>query len=310
MHVAIINHQSSMLKQNNLLFQKKRNYRLITPCCGKSNKDGKFVNYEGFAEQFGYCHSCGKTTLPDHGQLTDYNQIGKISNSKGKSYQLETSSKAIRQRFIQEKIIWNYYQLKPENHLISYLKNTYNSNSVHETLEKYAIGSCKDGGTVFWMINEKHQVQKCKVAFYDQNGKRTNRFKVPYKNDDGYYACLFGAHLLIDFNKGRYTVILVESEKTAVVGDILLPQFTWLAYGGLNGLTNDKVSCLKGHKVLLIPDISDQAVMTGYKKVKQLEDLGVNINLWDMRNGKSDEELRNEGIYNNDLEDYFRLIAC
>ena len=33
---------------------------------------------------------------------------------------------------------------------------------------------------------------------------------------------LFGAHLLIDFNKGRYTVILVESEKTAIVGDILL----------------------------------------------------------------------------------------
>jgi hypothetical protein len=294
-----------------LKYRKKRNYRLITPCCGKSNKDGKFVNYEGYSEQFGYCHSCGKTILPDYGQLTDYDQIAKISNSRIKSFQSQTiSKKVIKQRFIDEKIIWTYFQLKPENNLIGYLKKTYNSNSVNETLEKYAIGSCRDGGTIFWMINEKHQVQKCKVAFYDQNGKRTNRFKVPYENEDGYHACLFGAHLLIEFNKGRYTVILVESEKTAIVGDILLPQFTWLAYGGLNGLTDDKVTCLKGHKVLLIPDISNQAMVAAKKKVKQLKDLGVNIHVWDMRNGKSDEELRNEGIYNNDLEDYFRLIAC
>ena len=123
------------------------------------------------------------------------------------------------------------------------------------------------------MINEKHQVQKCKVAFYNLNGKRTNRFKVPYKNEDGYYACLFGAHLLIEYNKGGYIVVLVESEKTAIVGDILFPQFTWLAYGGLNGLTNDKIACLKGHKVLWIPDISNQAVLAAEKKVKQLRDL-------------------------------------
>ena len=70
------------------------------------------------------------------------------------------------------------------------------------------------------------------------------------------------------------------------------------------------MACLNGHKVLLIPDISQQAVLTAGKKVKQLKDLGVNINLWDMRNGKTDEELKNVGIYNNDLEDYFRLIAC
>lgn len=29
-----------------------------------------------------------------------------------------------------------------------------------------------------------------------------------------------------------------------------------------------------------------------------------------MRNCKSDEELKRNGDYNNDIEDYFRLIAC
>ena len=59
------------LMEQKLKFEKKRNYGIITPCCGKSNKDGKFVNYQALPEQFGYCHSCGKTTLPVTGQLTD-----------------------------------------------------------------------------------------------------------------------------------------------------------------------------------------------------------------------------------------------
>ena len=97
-------------------------------------------------------------------------------------------------------------------------------------------------------------------------------------------------------NKGRYIVVLVESEKTAIVGDILLPQFTWLAYGGLNGLTNDKIACLKGHKVLLVPDISNQAVLAAEKKVFKLRELGVNINIWDMTQGKTDDELGEENL--------------
>ena len=307
LHVAI---QINLMEQN-LKYKKKRNHGLITPCCSKSNKDGKFVNYEGFPEQFGYCHSCGKTSFPDLGQITDYDQIQNIYNSN--TFTNYTANKPARtympeQRFIQETIIWNYFQITPENNLIKYLRKTYNINRVNQTLERYSIGSCKDGGTVFWMINEKHQVQKCKVAFYNINGKRTNRFKVPYKNEDGYYACLFGAHLLIDYNKGKYTVVLVESEKTAIVGDILLPQFTWLAYGGLNGLTNDKIACLKSHKVLMVPDISNQAVLAAKKQVNRMKDQGVNINLWDMREGKTDDELKKEGIYNDDLEDYFRIL--
>ncbi|MFD1096244.1 DUF6371 domain-containing protein [Salegentibacter chungangensis] len=285
--------------EKELKFEKKRKYRLVTPCCGKSNRDGKFVNYQGFPEQFGYCHSCGKASLPFSGQLTNPGYLNKIKNSR---------STRIQQQFVPEKIIWNYYRNKPENNLIRYLKRTYEHGRVQETLEKYAIGTCKAGGTVFWMINKNHQVQKCKVAFYDQNGKRTNRFKVPYKNEEGYYACLFGAHLLINYNKGRYTVVLVESEKTALVGDILLPQFTWLAYGGLNGLTNDKIESLKGHKILLVPDMSNQAVLVAMKQVNRMKDQGIKIKLWDMRYGKTDEELKKEGIYNHDLEDYFRKL--
>ena len=43
-------------------------------------------------------------------------------------------------------------------------------------------------------------------------------------------------------------------------------------------------------------------------KGKTTKDLGVNIHVWDMRNGKTDTQLKSDGIYNDDLEDYFRLL--
>ncbi len=46
---------------------------------------------------------------------------------------------------------------------------------------------------------------------------QNRKFMVPYKNEDGYYACLFGENLIYDELKGRKTIIIVESEKTAVV---------------------------------------------------------------------------------------------
>ena len=60
-----------LVVKNNLIkidqkfeFNNKRNLKLITPCCNKSNKDGKFVNYKKLPEVYGYCHSCGKASLP------------------------------------------------------------------------------------------------------------------------------------------------------------------------------------------------------------------------------------------------------
>src|SRR5690606_8081141 len=152
-----------------------------------------------------------------------------------------------------------YYEVAPENNLLQYLRKNYPEEDVNRVKEEYALGSTKDGGTVFWLINEDLQVQKNKICYYQENGKRTNRFAAPYKNEVGYYSCLFGAHLLKSIRKGTDVVILVESEKTAVVGAILLPQFTWVAFGGLNGLTEAKSACLRGHKILLIPDISEKA---------------------------------------------------
>lgn len=305
-------------------FNQKRNLNLITPCCNKNNKDGKFSTYIGMPDIYGYCHSCGKTTLPptifidENGDEYMWNEIQNKFETFTKPLQnfrkniAKTLQKpemsAKKPKYIPECMVWEYYATKPENNLLQYLFKVYDKTKVEDAKETYLIGTSKDGGTVFWNVNSDLKVQKAKISFYNKNGKRTNKFVVPYKNEDGYFACLFGEHLIYDKIKGKKTIILVESEKTAVVGYINLPEYIWVAYGGSNGLTQNKLLPLIGHPVLVIPDMSESAVNIIYEKIPLLISMGINAKVWDLTDGKTDEQLKFEGIYNNDLEDVFRKI--
>ncbi len=102
---------------------------------------------------------------------------------------------------------------------------------------------------------------------------------------------------------------MVESEKTAIVAAIHLPEYIWLSYGGISGLTNEKLKVLIGHRVLLVPDMSENAVSILTKKIPFLLDLGIDAHIWDMTKGKSDTQLKKEGSYNCDLEDVFRELV-
>lgn len=168
----------------------------------------------------------------------------------------------------------------------------------------YFIGTTNDGGTIFWNINKELKVQKSKICYYQKNGKRTSKFKVPYKNEDDYYSCLFGEHLLTN-NK---PIILVESEKTAIVCAINFPEYNWLSYGGINGMTNEKMKVLSGNSILIVPDLSENARKIAVKKVAELKPLNINVKIWDLSNGMKDAELKEKGYYNLDLEDFLRNI--
>lgn len=302
-------------------FKKKRDYSLITPCCNSENKDGKFINYQNLPSIYGYCHSCGKISLPpqvyedEKGDSYIWNEtLSKYESLLNDSFAIklikekkETSNCLEKKviNYIPEPEIWKQYSIVPENNLLKYLRATYGNKKVDLVKEMYVIGTCTKGGTVFWNINKDLKVQKSKISFYDTNGKRTNRFEVPYKNENGYYSCLFGEHLIDD----KRIIVLVESEKTAIVGCMNMPKkYYWVAYGGSNGLTEEKLKPLIGHKVLIIPDISRTATDIMIKKIPHLLKLGIDANIWDMTYDKTDEQLKKEGIYNMDLEDFIRNL--
>lgn len=313
-----------------LVFENKRKTALVTPCCNKSNKDGKFVNYKNLPLNFGYCHSCGNATLPpalyknEKGEEYVWNNelekfeplvIQNVTQNvlqvyyKGKQcVQKDLKDNKNNIKYISKHLLSAYYNNKPVNNLTAYLIATYGSEKAQGVLQMYYIGTNKDGGCVFWSINSQGKVQKAKVSYYNVDGKRTAYFKVPYKNEEGYYSCLFGEHLIdLPKNKNK-TIILVESEKTAIVCSMHLPEYVWLAYGGINGLTKAKLKPLIGRKIILVPDISENAVSIMNTKKQQLKELGIDAKVWDMTNSKSDEQLKKEGWYNCDLEDIFRTF--
>lgn len=314
--------------ENKLTFDTKRNRNITTPCCKSHNKNGKFVTYKGLPPIYGYCHSCGETTRPptrykdDSGnefiwndtlkkmepaviRLYDTNVLQVCDNQKkqGDAMYDNTSKK---QQFVDFKMVNLYYKHSVENNLLKYLRNKYGHTKTDLVKKMYYIGTTKDLGTVFWNINCNTEAQKAKVSYYKPNGKRTEYFKVPYKNEDGYYSCLFGEHLLdIVENRGK-AIMLVESEKTAIVCAMHYPEYVWLAYGGINALTNDKIITLMGRRVILIPDMSEKAVEIMNKKLLEFQALDIDAKVWDLTNGNTDEQLKAKGWYNCDLEDVLR----
>lgn len=134
----------------------------------------------------------------------------------------------------------------------------------------YFIGTSGrwNGATVFWQIDRRGHIRTGKIMLYD--AITGNRVKKPYNRIDWIHKtppqpdfnlrqCMFGEHLLKDNDK---TVAIVESEKTAIIASVYLPEFTWLATGGLSHLNPEKCRALKDRNVVLFPDLG------GYDKWK------------------------------------------
>ncbi len=103
-------------------------------------------------------------------------------------------------------------------------------------------------------------------------------------------------------------IVLVESEKTAIICAINFPNYIWLSYGGINVMTTDKMKVLSGKNILIVSDLIENAIKIATKKVEELKKLNISAKIWDMRNGLSDGELNQKGFYNCDLEDFLIKI--
>ena len=65
--------------------------------------------------------------------------------------------------------------------------------------------------------------------------------------------CLFGLHL-VAADRSR-PVAVVESEKSAMIGEGLAPYFIWTATGGAAALNRAILEPLHGRRVVLFPDL-------------------------------------------------------
>jgi hypothetical protein len=150
------------------------------------------------------------------------------------------------------------------NHFVKYLAALFGVKVASQLVSRYFIATSKhwSGATVFWQIDKRGKVRTGKIMLYSPTtGKRV---KEPFNHINWVHKalkqpefelrqCLFGEHLLIDESK---PVAIVESEKTAVIASVYLPQFIWLAVGSLANLKAERLGMLQGRTVALFPDLN------------------------------------------------------
>jgi len=135
--------------------------------------------------------------------------------------------------------------------------------------EIFHLGTTKDKRVVYWQIDAEGRVRDGKLMAYDEHchrvkpGEHDTTSSVSWAGyefrqcgllDKDWEAthCLFGLHQLN--SRPDDTVCIVEAEKTAVICSQKFKDCIWMAAGGLEQLSLDKLRPLVGRQVIIYPD--------------------------------------------------------
>jgi predicted RNA-binding Zn-ribbon protein involved in translation (DUF1610 family) len=163
----------------------------------------------------------------------------------------------------------------PQTSFMQWLISRFGNNTAIRAAKEYLIGRSKqDGGRacIFWQIDKDCNVRTGKIMRYDAaTGKRIKGSPISFVHahlpgfeKHPHQLCFFGEHLLC-MHPTR-PVAVVESEKTAIVGFITMPQVVWLATGGINGCGWQHPAvyrALAGRQVTFYPDYGYANKSTG-----------------------------------------------
>jgi len=133
---------------------------------------------------------------------------------------------------------------------------------------RYRLGRSRDGGVIFWQIDEAGRTRDGKIMYYREDCHRDktrhpNWVSALLKRYYGYpyevpvNRCLFGLHLLTlgpEPPTMNPCVAIVEAEKTAVIMSERFPQYLWMATGGLGNVQPERFRPLRGRRLVLFPD--------------------------------------------------------
>jgi predicted P-loop ATPase/shikimate kinase len=220
------------------------------PICGKS---GVYRHYKDLPREYGRCerlNSCGYVKNPNEEaesiKESLYDLMGKESNFK----RVKEDVKIIYPNKSYIETLLSSTDTNFHNGVVSTLKVP------PSHLFKWGVGG--ENNLTCFIYQNKIKVLNVKKILYKSDCKRDKQ-KVPLylsaPNKSKYTTCLFGEHLLEE-NK---IICLVESEKSAVIASFFYTQFNWLATGGANGLTDEKIQILQGGKEVYYLTDSDKA---------------------------------------------------
>jgi hypothetical protein len=239
-------------------FEKKRSVARRCPC-DKNNKDGKFVPFRGFTDK-GYCHSCGKTFLPEIKKQEPYIDTSFLFPRT----KAQETKKPKPIDFLPFESLKQSLCRYDENNFYLFLISLFGELVADDLVSSFYVGTAKlKGATLFPQIDINGNFRQAKVILYDTATGRRRKDIAPYHvarkilgEEANIQKCFFNEVGLSLFP--HKPVAICESEKTAILASVFLPSFVWLATGGKNGvkwIEYDVCKVLKGRTVLLYPDL-------------------------------------------------------
>ncbi len=132
-------------------------------------------------------------------------------------------------------------------------------------LADWNIGSIYPNCTLFWYRDFRGRFVNAKKVTFGSDGFHRDKQEPTgflYGASDGFTTCLYGEHQLHpgfrnylgSVYSNKTPIILVESEKTAIIMSHHKPEFIWMASSGSNGMTAKKSRILRGRSVKLLYD--------------------------------------------------------
>lgn len=279
---AVIKNESIMSEYRFHLQKYRPGSKKVCPKCGRKSCFTRYVDGNAqiaFPNHVGKCdhiNSCGYHYTPKEyfqdnptikETMIEQNNRSDTPSRAVKPIAKPLSGSAPQTSYLPSDWVSQSMQKFDVNPLYRYLTKVAGKEETDRLFNLYKVGTSKmwNGATVFWQIDINGNVRAGKIMGYD--AKTGHRIKHPFNQVNWVHTvkrvpdfhmkqCLFGEHLLSETSIPASTVAIVESEKTALIAALFIPDFVWLATGGMHGSFNSKaMQVLCGREVILFPDL-------------------------------------------------------
>ena len=303
--------------------------KTVCPECGRKACFTRYIDEEGqvsFPDNVGKCdhiNSCGYHYSPkeyfNDNPIVKETLTWKDEYGKGISMVVKPTVKPLPKpqpqiSFLPSDWVMQSMQRFDINPLYQYLTTVAGKEKTDRLFNIYKVGTSRmwNGATVFWQIDRNGNVRAAKIMGYDAT--TGHRIKEPFNQVSWVHSvrkmqdfhmkqCLFGEHLLADASSSTRTVGIVESEKTALVAALFIPDLVWLATGGMHGSFNSEaIQVLQGREVVLFPDL--RATDEWRRKVQMLQSICKSATCSDLLEKMAIDEQRSRGL---DIADFLLM---
>ncbi|GAA4448781.1 DUF6371 domain-containing protein [Nibrella saemangeumensis] len=234
--------------------------------------------------------------------VVDY--VYKIGKGSLKVY--EEPSSPSTQLTIPEEVYRQTLKSYFRNNFALLLNHLFGDEKKMELIERFQVGTLDEwpksderGGTIFWIIDEHENVRGGQLKLFSRDGhtkenswihtslihQYTKRLKLipnwlyeyAHENDNK-WPVPFGLHQLATEPHDK-PVAIVEACKTAVICTGYLPEYIWMAVGGLSFLNAERLTPLKHRDITLFPDASKggSTFRKWSQKAEELNKLGFRV---------------------------------